>query len=126
MFRAVWLARNDPFASRQAFAAASAAGAAPSVYALAAWEVDYLLTLFPEGRWRWTNEAGAIAALKPDVVVVMSNDFPLASALAGVAPRVLVHLSDEWGKTPDTHRHTRGVPLVLRQHRFATTSTRPT
>jgi len=31
-------------------------------------------------------------------------------------PRILVYLSDEWGATPDVHRRTTKIPLVLRQY----------
>jgi hypothetical protein len=119
MLRAAWLALLDPFASREAFAAACAAGEAPSVYSLAAWELDYVFTLFPGARWHWVHEPGALAALQPDVVVLMSNDYAVDRALAHWTPKVLVHLSDEWGAQPDTHRHTLNVSLVLRQYRFA-------
>ena len=120
MYQGVWLAKTDPFYSRQAFAAACAkdAAAAPSVNSLAAWEVDYLLWLFRDTQWRWVHEARTVAPLKPDVVVFMSNDFHIDGVLDAWTPKVFVHLSDEWGRTPLLHQRTEQVPLVLRQYRF--------
>ncbi len=120
MYRAVWLARRDPFRSRQAVAAASATRgvAASSIDSLGAWEVDYLVWLFRDARWCWVDDASKIAPLKPDVVVFMSNSFALDGALDAWTPKVLVYLSDEWGRTPMLHRRTEKIPLVLRQYRF--------
>jgi hypothetical protein len=119
MYHVAWLAKRNPFHARKMFAEACAKGGiAPSVYTIVAWEVDYLQFLFRDAQWHWIDDARKIAPLKPDVVVFMSNDFHFAGVLDGWTPKILVHLSDECGRTPMFHRLTEPIPLVLRQYRF--------
>jgi hypothetical protein len=113
----VWLVRNDPYACRDRFFENSRAGKLVNVGEMLTWEVDYLRLLFPDASWGWVNDPNKLAALKPDVMVFNSNTFTLDEATFHEwAPRILVYLSDEWGRTPHVHRHTTKVPLVLRQH----------
>jgi hypothetical protein len=118
MYHVAWLAKRDPFYDRKVFADICAKGGAPSVYSMVAWEIDYLQVLFPDAQWHWVDDAREIAPLMPDVVVFSSNDFDLAGVLNTWVPKILVQLSDEWGRSPMCHKLTESVPLVLRQYRF--------
>jgi hypothetical protein len=80
--------------------------------------VDYLQWLFQDVHWQWVDDASKIALLKPDVVVFMSNESSFDGVLDDWTPKVFVHLSDEWGRTPFIYRLTEKIPLVLRQYRF--------
>jgi hypothetical protein len=116
MYHVAWLAKRNPFHDRRMFADACAKGGRPSVYTMLAWEVDYLQFLLRDAQWHWIDDARKIAPLKPEVVVFMSNDFAFAGY--GWTPKILVCLSDEWGRTPTFHWVTEHIPLVLRQYRF--------
>jgi hypothetical protein len=120
MHQVAWLANRNPFHERTAFAdtCAKATGIVPSVYTMVAWEMDYLELLFPDAQWHWVDDPRKIAALKPDVLVFGSNDFPFAGILDAWIPKILVYLSDEWGRSSRLHRLTEQVPLVLRQYHF--------
>jgi hypothetical protein len=119
MYHVAWLAKRDPFHDRKVFADACVKdGGIPSVRTMIAWEVDYLQLLFRDAQWHWIDDARKIAPLKPDVVVFMSNNFHFDGVLDAWTPKILVHLSDEWGRTPMIHWLTESIPLVLRQYRF--------
>jgi hypothetical protein len=113
----VWLVRDDPYACRDRFFAESRAGKTVNVREMITWEVDYLRLLFPHARWSWVDDPGKLAVLTPDVVVFNSNTFTLnEDTFRDWAPRILVYLSDEWGRTPHLHEHMTNISLVLRQY----------
>jgi hypothetical protein len=115
----IWLACRDPFVEAEIFAKKRVPA---GVNDLIAWEVDFIRELLDGLNVEFLHVTDpALIRDECHVLVYSVNQFRRSQIRRGLRlarPRVVFHLSDEWGNRGNWHRILRGVPLVLRQYHF--------
>ena len=116
----IWLAKRDPFAEADRLARERIP---ETVYDLNAWEVDFIRELVAPFDVAFVHRRRSWQVRGPcDILVYSINKFKIDEirpVLRRAKPRVVFHLSDEWGDKARWHEILRHVPLVLRQHHFS-------
>lgn len=112
-----WVASRNPYLEAEEFRA----GRVASVYDLVAWDVDFIQELLAHLPVQFSHVNHPSELTNSHIVVYSRNHFSRADVRRGLKqakPRLVFHLSDEWGRDAPWHQFLRKYPLVLRHHHF--------
>lgn len=115
--RLTWIAPRDPFSEAESFLSKRIPS---SVYGLVAWEVDYIKELLSHLDVRYSHAENPYG-IHADIVVYSRNQFHITDIRRGLKaakPRLVFHLSDEFGQDASWCEFLKKYPLVLKQYHF--------
>lgn len=113
-----WIAARNPFSEAETFRDQRIPS---SVYDLVAWEVDYIKEILSHLNVQYFWAAHPSAMRQSEIVVYSRNQYSRSEIQRGLelaSPRLVFHLSDEWGQDAAWHQFLKKYPLVLRQYYF--------